>query len=694
MRTKLFVFLLIVVQTLSATEYYVSQSQGNDNNDGTSPSTPWKTLAKVRQMNFQPGDVIHFKRGDIWKESRELFIDEQGTLNNPITFTDYGTGVKPIINMLETLPNNLPWTNEGNNIWTIILDDNLVNNYGISYWSVYSKMLRMKINNQEVLGGYNSDELGNDIPDTVRFYYDYENTKKLWLYSLVNPNNLTIEISTQFYGIHIEKYGGSEGPKYLVIENFKVIGGNLACVTINQGHDILLRNLEIGDQGNHGIDVSRRAHDVIIEDCLIDSNYHFDYSQAGTNYSVSRRGPREGFYVRGADNIEFKNNEIYNFTHANMNIGRSYDDNLAENCSFHGNYTHTDLAYGGRTVFERGTRTLEFYNNFIDGASVNNQFNGQNNHIHHNIIKDVKSPPLVHYHDGWGISFYPYSGEDVSNNIIENNLIINCDSGGMQMKNNENSFVTDNIIRNNIFLDNGNPIQSPYQQNETSNINLAIKIAGHYNWNTHQFDNEVTGNTFQNNLIFCSNGNPARILYHLNNDDPNGWTTPSISVADFNNQNGGQYNDIISDNLEADPAFVDLANDDFHLMPNSSAIDAGIMPLATIDKDGNMIPFAGTLPDIGVYEYQGTLSVENFYNMNDLKIYPNPSSNFISVSSNSDFSFKNYSIYDVTGKKVFTGLFHGQSIDISNLQKGIYILKLDNNVLRKKSVKFKFIKIN
>jgi len=112
------------------------------------------------------------------------------------------------------------------------------------------------------------------------------------------------------------------------------------------------------------------------------------------------------------------------------------------------------------------------------------------------------------------------------------------------------------------------------------------------------------------------------------------------------------------------------------------------MPLATVDKDGNMIPFAGTLPDIGAYEYQGTLSVENFYNINDLKIYPNPSSNFISVSSNSDFSFKNYSIYDVTGKKIISEKLKTNKINISKLQNGVYFFKIEGNNLKK------FIKIN
>jgi hypothetical protein len=47
--------------------YYVS-SAGNDSNDGASPATPWKTLAKVNGATFVAGDRVLLRRGDRWKE--------------------------------------------------------------------------------------------------------------------------------------------------------------------------------------------------------------------------------------------------------------------------------------------------------------------------------------------------------------------------------------------------------------------------------------------------------------------------------------------------------------------------------------------------------------------------------------------------------------------------------------------------
>ncbi len=129
----LFISSIFIFISGFSTNYYVSSSLGDDSNNGQTIGTPWKTLQKVRLENFLPGDTIFFKRNDIWKEDRELFIDEEGTAVSPIVFTDYGSGDLPTINVESTLPNNLPWVNEGGNIWKITLDSATVIDYNIPY---------------------------------------------------------------------------------------------------------------------------------------------------------------------------------------------------------------------------------------------------------------------------------------------------------------------------------------------------------------------------------------------------------------------------------------------------------------------------------------------------------------------------------------------------------------------------------
>lgn len=80
----------------AGTSYYVSYSDGNDNYDGLSPSSPWKTLDKVSTVTFNPGDTIYLKCGDIWS-GQKLILKGNGTATNMITLTSYGTGNKPVI---------------------------------------------------------------------------------------------------------------------------------------------------------------------------------------------------------------------------------------------------------------------------------------------------------------------------------------------------------------------------------------------------------------------------------------------------------------------------------------------------------------------------------------------------------------------------------------------------------------------
>lgn len=67
-------------------DYFVDNNFGSDSNNGTSLQAPWKSLSKVNEQTFQPGNVVCFKRGSTWIKE-ELTIHESGTPDDPITFT-------------------------------------------------------------------------------------------------------------------------------------------------------------------------------------------------------------------------------------------------------------------------------------------------------------------------------------------------------------------------------------------------------------------------------------------------------------------------------------------------------------------------------------------------------------------------------------------------------------------------------
>ena len=90
-------------------------------------------------------------------------------------------------------------------------------------------------------------------------------------------------------------------------------------------------------------------------------------------------------------------------------------------------------------------------------------------------------------------------------------------------------------------------------------------------------------------------------------------------------------------------------------------------------------------------QYTGSWMIRPIVNMNSVsllndnisssfKVFPNPASNELKVNSNSE---KNYiSFYDITGKLLFSKEFSlsSISINISDLSKGIYILRIENEL--------------
>ena len=77
---------------LDNTTYYVA-ADGNDDNNGTSPSTPWQSVAKVNAGTYYPGDQILFEGGDTFTGCLRFYgTNTFGTTTDPILVSSYGAG--------------------------------------------------------------------------------------------------------------------------------------------------------------------------------------------------------------------------------------------------------------------------------------------------------------------------------------------------------------------------------------------------------------------------------------------------------------------------------------------------------------------------------------------------------------------------------------------------------------------------
>ena len=97
---------------LTATDYYVATSYGNDSNNGTTLASPFKTIAKASTVMLS-GDICYIRQG---RYHETITIDNlNGSSGSAIIFTNYGNE-RVVID--GTIPINSLWTQIGSsNIW-------------------------------------------------------------------------------------------------------------------------------------------------------------------------------------------------------------------------------------------------------------------------------------------------------------------------------------------------------------------------------------------------------------------------------------------------------------------------------------------------------------------------------------------------------------------------------------------------
>ena len=88
---------VISLYIFSQSKTYFVSPDGNDRASGLSIKDAWKTIERVNQAVFQPGDKILFKSGAIWYG--QLKLQGSGEPEKPILMSVYGGKERPIINI-------------------------------------------------------------------------------------------------------------------------------------------------------------------------------------------------------------------------------------------------------------------------------------------------------------------------------------------------------------------------------------------------------------------------------------------------------------------------------------------------------------------------------------------------------------------------------------------------------------------
>lgn len=235
------------VLNCSGEVYYIS-SNGDDNNDGKTKETAWKTLGKIEenQTEFNENTTFLFERGCVF---RGFFGVKSGR-----SYGAYGEGEKPVfIGSEKNYAVGTLWHKYGDDIWTFDAKDES----GAPLWDIgliafdYGKSVGIKKNSLE--------ELACDFD----YFHDTENATLYLKYSAGNPADMaeSIEICSRrhvLYGYNVHdisienlciRYTGGHGIGLSNVQNVSIkgceigwIGGSLQDPTVRFGNGIEIWN--------------------------------------------------------------------------------------------------------------------------------------------------------------------------------------------------------------------------------------------------------------------------------------------------------------------------------------------------------------------------------------------------------------------------------------------------------------------
>lgn len=311
--------------------YYFDDIGGNDDNDGLSPETAFKTIDKTGNYDFEEGSVVLFKRGGLWRGVL--------TLCDGVTYSAYGEGEKPKFygSIDASDPDNWIKT-KYENVWMFRPEINYVRDVGCiiinggKLWGI-----KVCLNLKEGVRCDGTDDVFNgrsyvhrervpfkgpqDLKGDLEFLH-YYNNERLYIYCADgNPGKVfdSIELNIRrnitrgggrnclidnlcfmYAGIHAMGHGGRD----IRVQNceFGWIGGS------NQfpEHQLLGLKCPFGDDttrlGN-GCEVYGGAENYYVNNCY----FHQIYDAAITAQYMNANVGDKDFIMQ---NIEWSNNVI------------------------------------------------------------------------------------------------------------------------------------------------------------------------------------------------------------------------------------------------------------------------------------------------------------------------------------------------------------------------------------------------
>lgn len=554
---------MFFIHGASAATYYVSVADGNDTSctglatttyvSGAGQPCPWKTLSKVNTAmgaaTIHAGDSILFKRGETF--AGYLNVTVTGTVGNILTFGDYGTGAKPIIDA----------TGNANGV------------------DIRTSKQYIDFNNLDVRSA------------TTRAFFIYNSADHL------NINDCSVT-GTAGVSTNTGSFSYITFTNFIVVSDDTKIGFNLAGTEITH---LTLTNVNV-THATYGIYTSATSlSSFLIENSNFGYNSTIGIYIARTsgleiNDTVTSNNTQNGVALGNSSEV------IANVTINGLTAESNGAEGLVISSSAGSNITIRNSAFNFN-VNSNGISFLNTGDNVLIENSVASNNDGDGFNVHGawtNVVLDGctgnSNGKVGLSGSGDGFSFHDTSGGTMRKCIAKENKkssVAHVTAGTITMENCLFSHTTNGTIPlvalyNGTYYLYNNIIYSPAQ--------IGVGLS---------FGNDATtlaNGTVKNNIIsgFATGfqkvegvtgtiTNSHNLVYNSGTNAYSGLTPGVGSLYP-------SYN----------PLFTDISSLDFSLQPISLAIDAGTttsnMTSTTTDYTGTN-PIYGT-PDIGAYEYQ------------------------------------------------------------------------------------------
>lgn len=289
-----------------------------------------------------------------------------------------------------------------------------------------------------------------------------------------------------------------------------------------------------------------------------------------------------------------------------------------------------------------------------------------------------------------------------SNGTLDNSFSISNVSGGLTPTTRSLAIDSNNkiIVVGSFFTVNSQNIRGIVRLNSDGTIDNSFNVGSGFNGSVNSVAIQSDNKIIAGGQISTLNGINISKVVRLNSDgsiDSSFNFTETIfsgNLKTVNLQSNGSIivtgnSNATSSNISIVRLFSNGQND------NSLNISSNFFGYSCssvqIQSDGKFI-FLGDFYEFNSVTVNRIIRITNpvlstnQFEQNKIKVYPNPVKEIIYLSN---IEKVEYEIVDITGKSILRGISNENNINVSNLEKGIYILKMKEkgNIINKRIIK-------